>query len=238
MRREPFLFAAYYGRAPVWRYDLSHIAQKLDAGGYVSIDWDVIVLTQPALAAIPAPLRAAAQLRRFAAGETLYRRGDRPSAMLWVLEGELRLVRLTADGSVLIMQRVRSGFIAEASMEASAYHCDVVAAVAGQLLRFPLPLFRAELEREAVFRQAWMRRLALEVRKLRAQSERLGLHGAAERIVHYLETEGSDGAVTLTQSRKAWAAELGLSHEVLYRTLRRLREEGVVDVDGNRVALR
>lgn len=203
----------------------------------MNIDWDTLGCGQAALAAIPAPLRAAAQLRPFAAGETLYRRGDRPSAMLWVLDGELRLVRFAVDGSVLIMQRVQSGFIAEASMDASAYHCDVVAAVAGKLLRFPLPLFRAELERDAAFRQAWMRRLALEVRKLRAQSERLSLHNAAERIVHYLETEGSDGAVTLSQSRKAWAAELGLSHEALYRTLRRLREEGVVDVDGNRVAL-
>jgi CRP-like cAMP-binding protein len=204
----------------------------------VAIDWDAVAGAQPALAAIPASLRAAAQLRLFASGETLYRRGDRPTAMLWVLDGELRLVRLAVDGSVLIMQRVRSGFIAEASMEASAYHCDVVAAAAGHLLRFPLPLFRAELERDAVFRQEWMRRLAQEVRKLRAQNERLSLHSAAERIVHYLETEGHNGVVMLPQSRKTWAAELGLSHEVLYRTLRRLREDGVVDVDGNRIALR
>lgn len=201
------------------------------------IDWDTIVRAQPALATIPAALRAGAQLRRFAAGETLHRRGDRPVAMLWVLGGELRLLRHAVDGSQLIMQRVQSGFIAEASMEASAYHCDVVAAAAGTVLRFPLPLFRAELERDAAFRQAWMRGLAQEVRKLRAQSERLSLHGAAERIVHYLETEGSDGAVTLTQSRKAWAGELGLSHEVLYRTLRRLRDDGVIQIDGKRIAL-
>ncbi len=202
----------------------------------MTIDWDAIIHAQPALAVVPAALREAAQLRVFAGGETLYRRGDRPSAMLWVLDGELRLVRTAVDGSQLIMQRVRSGFIAEASMEASAYHCDVVAAAAGRVLRFPLPVFRAVLEQDAAFRQAWMRGLAQEVRALRAQNERLGLHSAAERVLHYLETEGRDGAVTLTQSRKAWAAELGLSHEVLYRTLRRLREEGRVRIDGNTIA--
>ncbi|WP_127478400.1 Crp/Fnr family transcriptional regulator [Sulfurivermis fontis] len=202
----------------------------------MNIDWDSLGRGQPALAAIPTTLREAAQLRRFAAGETLHRRGDRPTAMLWVLDGELRLVRTAIDGSVLILQRVRSGFIAEASMEAGAYHCDVMAAAAGHLLRFPLPVFRAVLEQDAAFRQAWMRRLAQEVRKLRAQNERLGLHSAAERILHYLETEGRDGALILPQSRKAWAAELGLSHEVLYRTLRRLREDGVIQIDGNRIA--
>lgn len=202
----------------------------------MTIDWDAIIHVQPALAVVPAALREAAQLRVFSGGETLYRRGDRPSAMLWVLDGELRLARTAVDGSQLIMQRVRSGFIAEASMEARAYHCDVVAAAAGRLLRFPLPVFRAVLEQDAAFRQAWMRRLAQEVRALRAQNERLGLHSAAERVLHYLETEGRDGSVTLTQSRKAWAAELGLSHEVLYRTLRRLREEGRVRADGNTIA--
>lgn len=203
----------------------------------MNIDWDTLGRGQAALTAIPASLREVAQLRSFAAGETLHRRGDRPAAMLWVLAGELRLVRHAADGTQLIMQRVRCGFIAEASMEASAYHCDVVAAAAGHLLRFPLPVFRAELEQDASFRQAWMRRLAQEVRTLRAQSERLSLHGAAARILHYLETEGSDGVVVLPQSRKAWAAELGLSHEVLYRTLRRLRDDGVIRIDGKRIAL-
>jgi CRP-like cAMP-binding protein len=231
-----FLSAACYGAPGGQRYDLNHICAADKRGETLNIDWDALGRGQPALAAIPASLREAEQLRRFAAGETLHRRGDRPAAMLWVVEGELRLVRHAADGTQLVMQRVRSGFIAEASMEAAAYHCDVVAAVAGQLLRFPVPVFRAELEQDAGFRQAWMRRLAQEVRTLRAQSERLSLHGAAERILHYLETEGSDGAVTLPQSRKAWAAEMGLSHEVLYRTLRRLREDGVIRIDGNRIA--
>ena len=84
---------------------------------------------------------------------------------------------------------------------------------------------------------SWLQRLTREVRTLRAQSERLRLNSAAERILHYIEAEGSDGAVTLHQTRRAWAGELGLSHEVLYRTLRRLREEGVLTLDGNRIAI-
>ncbi len=60
---------------------------------------------------------------------------------------------------------------------------------------------------------------------------------AAQRIVHYIETEGRGGVLVLEQSRKAWAAELGLSHEALYRTLRRLQADGTL-VSAGRGALR
>ncbi len=39
--------------------------------------------------------------------------------------------------------------------------------------------------------------------------------------------------LTLQQPRKAWAAELGLTHEALYRTLRRMQDEGLIHINGN-----
>ena len=56
------------------------------------------------------------------------------------------------------------------------------------------------------------------------------MNSAAERILHCLEFEGADGEFLLTQSRKAWACELGLTHEALYRALKSLRSKGVIDV--------
>ncbi len=199
--------------------------------------WRALLGAHPDLAPIPEMLREAAEVKAFARGETLFRQGERPRAMLFVLTGEIRLVRLSRAGSEIILQRSRSGFIAEASLESRAYHCDAIAAAEGQLLRFPLRAFRQAIGTEAGFRDAWIAHLAGEVRKLRAQSERLSLHGAAERIVHYLESEGKDGVLILGQSRKAWAAELALSHEVLYRTLGRLQAEGVIAVDAGEITL-
>lgn len=199
--------------------------------------WRALLVAHPDLAPIPEMLREAAEVKAFARGETLFRQGERPRAMLFVLIGEIRLVRLSRAGSEIILQRSRSGFIAEASLESRAYHCDAIAAAEGQLLRFPLRAFRQAIGAEPGFRDAWIAHLAGEVRKLRAQSERLSLHGAAERIVHYLESEGKDGVLTLNQSRKAWAAELALAHEVLYRTLGRLQAEGVISVVGDRITL-
>lgn len=200
--------------------------------------WPALAADRPELAHIPAALRDAARLRALAAGETLFRQGERPKAMHCVLDGEVRLLRRSRDGGEVVLQRSRGGFFAEASLEAKTYHCDAVAAASSRLLAFPLRAFRAALEDDAAFRNAWMAQLAREVRRLRARCERLSLHGAEARILHAIESEGTAGTLVLAQSRKAWAAELGLTHEALYRTLARLQAEGTLVLDGARLTLR
>jgi CRP-like cAMP-binding protein len=65
--------------------------------------------------------------------------------------------------------------------------------------------------------------------------ERLSLKGAPDRIIHYLETEGELGAMMLTQTKEQWAAELGLTHEALYRTLAQMRDPGAIRIDGRKI---
>lgn len=167
----------------------------------------------------------------------MFRIGDRVEGMFCVITGEVRLIRHDQHGTKIVLQRSRCGFIAEASLGSKVYHCDAVAAEAGSVLRFPARKFRDSLDENALFRDAWITHLASEVRKLRAQCERLSLNSAAERIIHYIESEGVGDAISLNQSRKAWAVELGLTHETLYRTLRRLQENGTLDIDGARIAI-
>ena len=203
----------------------------------MAIDWDKLTDEQPVLEVIPRGLRDATRTRVFSKGELLYRRGQPPEVMLCVLSGEIRLVRVAPGGTEIVLQRSRGGFVAEASLDAQAYHCDVVAATDGCLLLFPREAFHSTLENDPAFNHAWIRLLAREVRRLRAQSERRSLNSAADRVRHYIEAEGSDGSVILNQTRKGWAAELGLTHEVLYRTLRQLRESGDIVIEGERFSL-
>lgn len=201
-------------------------------------DWTALAADHPELAPIPPGLRAAACVRGMAHGEAVFRQGDRPQAMYHLLDGEVRLLRRSRDGAETILQRSRGGFFAEASLEAAAYHCDAVAVVESRLLRFPKAAFREALNGAPAFRDAWMAHLAREVRTLRARCERLSLHGAEARILHAIESEGTAGTLTLVQSRKAWAAELGLTHEAVYRTLARLQAAGTISVDASRISLR
>lgn len=205
--------------------------------GYLQMDWQAFISEQPTLAHVPESLRQRAEPWELAAGEHLFRIGDSVHAVFTVITGEIRLIRRDRNGTEVVLQRSRGGFFAEASLDSKAYHCDAVAPEKSTLLRFPAQAFRLALNEDADFRAAWMTHLAREVRKLRAQCERLSLNSAADRVLHYLESEGSDGCVVLTQSRKAWAAELGLSHEALYRTLKKLQDNAVIQIDGNEVKL-
>lgn len=201
------------------------------------MNWPALIESEPALATVPSGLRAVAGHLEIEAGETLFRLGDRLKGMFCVIAGEVRLVRRARNGTEIVLQRARGGFFAEASLGTGKYHCDAVTAESSAVVRFPAGPFRAALSMDAVFRDAWIDHLAHEVLKLRTQCERLGLKSAAQRIIHYIESEGADGTVTLTESRKAWAAELGLTHEALYRTLRRLQADGTLEVDASRLTL-
>jgi len=200
------------------------------------LDWPSLIEAQPAAGLIPIGLRQQAKRLDAQAHEPLFHIGDPVRCVYLVVSGEARLIRLARNGSEVILQRSRGGFLAEASLEARSYHCDAITTKPTTILMLPVAAFRAALEEDPIFRSAWQSQLTKEIRKLRAQCERLSLNSAADRISHYIESEGADGILTLNQSRKSWAAELGLSHEALYRTLRRMQSEGVLDVDGVRLA--
>ena len=201
------------------------------------MDSQTPIESQPSLAPVPNTLKEVAKYREIKVGEILFRLGARPRNIYYVVAGEVLLRRRARNGQEIILQRSREGFIAEASLDVQAYHCDAVSAVAGAVWCFPIQAFKATLTDDITFHQAWSTHLARELKKLRAQCERLNLNAAAERIVHYLEAEGVEGSITLNQPRKAWATELGLTHEALYRTLRRLQADGTLDIDRNCITI-
>jgi CRP-like cAMP-binding protein len=162
----------------------------------------------------------------------LFNRGDKPRAMYYVMSGEVHLARQSLAGSELVLQRAHEGFLAEASLDQAAYHCDAVAVVPSRILMLACEAFRQALSDER-FRGVWVAHLARELRRARAQCERLSLRTAGERIIHYIETEGDSGSITLGRSKKEWAAELGLTHEALYRALGRMRRSGQITVNGS-----
>ncbi len=197
------------------------------------LPWSALAERMPVLARLPEALKAQARRVQGQAGDVLARRGDVPERICCVLSGELRLLRRDVEGRELILQRCRLGFAAEGSLDNACYHCDLVCALDSDWLQWPLPAFRQALAQHPDFQQAWRMHLVGELRRSRAQLERLHLRRSADRVLHAIATEGQDGRLLLTLPRNAWAAELGLSPENLYRTLRQLRESGrlVIETD-------
>lgn len=196
-----------------------------------TIDWNALDEISPLLAALPRSLRQLAKRTTLKKSGLLFSRGDRPRAMYFVMRGEVHLVRQSPAGGLIVLQRGRHGFIAEASLDQASYHCDATAIVTSDILMLPRKAFLEALSDERI-RGLWISHLARELRRVRAQAERLSLKTVQERIVHYMETEGDGGRVRLSQSKKDWAAELGVTHEALYRALAQMARGRVIVVEG------
>jgi CRP-like cAMP-binding protein len=212
------------------------VAARSTAGMTEGNLWSISARHSPLIAALPMQLRPALRQRHVAAGDNLFRRGERPNALYFVLTGEIHLVRRSRAGHEIILQRTRRGFLAEASLDQPAYHCDGIARCSTDTLRLPKATLRSALEDET-FRNSWIEHLTRELRRVRAQAERLSLRSARERIVHYIETEGADGRIELTGTRRDWASELGLTHEALYRALAMMQKAGELKVADKVVTL-
>lgn len=187
----------------------------------------------------PEALRLAAQLRRFDANTTVFRRGQPVQAVYQVQAGRVLLRRDEARGGSITLQTAGPGdFVAEASLFSARYHCDGVCPVASKLLVLPAKAVLASLRLDSTFAIDWIRLLSQALMQSRARAERLTLRSPRERILHCLRLEGdARGVFTVPGSLIQWSRALGIAHETLYRVLAELEREGFVARDGARVVL-
>ena len=148
------------------------------------------------------------------------------------VRGQMRLAHLGRQRPNLFQgagqQRVRQGLVAEASLQSPSYHCEAVVTSAGQLIALPIGPIRQALVTDPAFAMAWIAMQAQALKRLRAQCERLSLKRVEDRLLHLLATEGQGGRLSLKAGLKSLAAELGVSHEALYRTIAKLEQQGVL----------
>ncbi len=161
-------------------------------------------------------------------GKRLFLQRQRPRHMYFVVSGEIVLERMGEQGDSVVLQRVRQGFLAEASLQSGRYHCDAVVTTPGQAVALPIEPLKAELATDSAFALRWIGMLNAEVRRLRAQCERMSLKGVGERLLHMIETEGAEGRLRIGSGLKSLATELAVTHEALYRAVAALEKDCTV----------
>lgn len=181
---------------------------------------------------LPTALRPLAESVPLVKGTEVFAQGDKPQALFYVVQGEVVLDRIGVQGQTVVLQRVRHGFIAEASMLSGRYHCAGRVTLSGQAICLPITPLQLALSSNPGFAMRWIAMLNHEVRRLRAQTERLSLKGVEARLLHLIETEGDDGRLDITSGLKSVAAQLCVTHEALYRTVARLEQADAVRRDG------
>jgi CRP-like cAMP-binding protein len=180
---------------------------------------------------LPAAVRAAAIDRRLKSGETLFHLGDKSAGLCEVVAGRVRLSRVDRSGREVILYVASPGeTIAEASLFSPSYHCDAVASTDALVRIYSKPAVLAAFEKDARCAQSFTAMLARQVMNLRTRLEQRNIRSARERVRHFLKVNaGADGrSVDLRGTLKDLAAELGLTHEALYRTLASLERAGEI----------
>ncbi|MEZ5331038.1 MAG: Crp/Fnr family transcriptional regulator [Thermoanaerobaculia bacterium] len=175
------------------------------------------------------------ELRR---DEVLFRAGDRARWIYAVETGRIRLERVLSDGYAVTLHTARDGeSFAEAALFGECYHCDAVAETASRVVAVDRKEALTALTSDPDAALELARRLAEQVRGLRALLEIRNIRSAEERILRYLRLapwlDGASGRRPL----RAIAAEVGLRDETLYRALARLERRGLVRRRGRRIEI-
>ena len=180
---------------------------------------------------LPTVVRAAAIDRKLKSGETLFRLGGKTAGLYEVIAGRVRLARVDRSGHEIVLHVAGPGeTLAEASLFSPDYHCDAIASTDALVRLYPKQPMLAAFEKDRKAAQAFTATLARQVMTLRTRIEQRNIRSARERVRHYLSVNaGADGrSVELQGTLKDLAAELGLSHEALYRTLAALERSGQI----------
>lgn len=160
--------------------------------------------------------------------ERLFVAGVSPHWMFFVTSGEVTLQRTGLQGEAVVLQRVRAGFVSEASLNVAKYHCDAVAITETNVIKLPVLEIRVFLERDTEFAGRWISMLNSEVMRLRLHCERLSMKSVKEKLLHLIQTEGKDGHYCAPSGLKTLAGELGVTHEALYRAIADLQKKGLL----------
>ena len=167
-------------------------------------------------------------LRHLACGAFLFRQGDKTVGMFLLESGRLSMQRITPDGSRVTLHVVRPGeLFAEPALFSERYHCDMFAETDAEVWFYPKKELVASLHENPESLWAFADRLARGLQGMRLRYELKQIRSAPDRVMQLLRLRCDDaGVYAVAGTLKELAAELGLTHEALYRAISTLEKRG------------
>lgn len=183
---------------------------------------------------LPAPAAAAltsrARLRRFAAGEALFREGDESHGIFVVLEGEVRVIRISRGRQHVLHAERKGGTLGEVPFfDHHPYPATAIAhsiVDAAYLDRIAIAGAMRSSPEVALF---FLGRLAKRIREFADRVDGLATADVRARLSGFLleQLAMADGPI-VTRTQRELAEELGTVREVVMRTLRAMRAERIL----------
>jgi len=185
-------------------------------------------------------LRAAIAYRNLVAGQVLFCQRDQALAIFVVEIGRFRLVRYTSEGNLVVLQVARAGeSFGESALFSEVYNCDAVAEIPSRVIVYPKQLLLQVLRDQPDLVEDFISRFVRKSQSLKTSLELRSIRSARERVLQYLLMTAQPGETTVNFDRpfKDIASELGLSPEVLYRTLAQLERDGIITRNRGQITL-
>lgn len=191
-----------------------------------------------------AAVGAQSQLLTLDAGQVLFQRGDPARHFYIVLEGQVKLCLESRSGDEKIIALLHGGqAFAEALMFADnpSFPVSAIAVDRTRLVAVPNAPYKAILAASTSTCFRLLADLSLRLHTHVREIEALSFENARNRVVNHLrmlsEAAAAGVAVELAESKQALASRLGIKPETFSRTLRSLADEGIIAVDGRRIAI-
>lgn len=185
--------------------------------------------------------------RPFAKGETLFSEGEKAEGFYLLASGAIKLCKISPDGREKVLHMVHpvETFAEAAFFGDGSYPAEARGVEKGEVLFFARGAFMGLLERNPRFSLNLIASLSLLLRRFARQIEELSFADAPSRLASYLIDLASRRSTSfqgrtymeLDMRKGELASRLGTVSETLSRTLKKLKDEGVIEVDGNKVTV-
>ena len=172
--------------------------------------------------------------------EMLFMEGDTGHSMFLMAQGAVQLFKTSPDGKEVVIKLVRAGEIfGEAILfERDVFPVSACALTPAEVFLLPRRQFDGLLEEEG-FRRDFIGMLLAKQRYLADQIFRLSALDVEQRFFHFLrEQYGEREEYRIDVTKRDVAAAIDALPETLSRLLLKLRDEGVVQWDGEVLHIR
>ncbi|WP_180966995.1 Crp/Fnr family transcriptional regulator [Cohaesibacter celericrescens] len=150
-------------------------------------------------------------------GQTVFRQGNVADAMYWLDAGKILLYRFTEAGEKVVVHHAEAGsFFAEPSIFSERYHCDAVCVDDCSVVRISKQHVLDALANNSDFSSSFCMILAKQVQSYRLQLEVMAIKSSEQRVWMALNSGFLKGTIM------DFSASIGLTHEVVYRSLAKL----------------
>ncbi|MBW4510641.1 MAG: Crp/Fnr family transcriptional regulator [Scytonematopsis contorta HA4267-MV1] len=180
---------------------------------------------------LSAELKTAINYYDLADGEILFSQNEPSKAIFVVDSGCIKLIHYTDAGKTVNHYSVKPGeYFAEVALFSEIYLCTAIAESSTRVISFPKQLFLNSLEKDFDLSRTFTEQLARRLHQTKLLLELRGIRSARERVLHYLRvmTPPNEKILNLEQPLKEIANDIGISPEVLSRTLTQLQNEGIL----------